>query len=136
MAGASSDYLVIQGSPETLSPLSRSQLLKGTTELLVLSALERDALHGYEILQRIRETGGGTLLSEGALYPTLHRLETGGALVGTWEAGDAGPRRKRYAITQHGQHQLAQARHEWEQFVADVTAATSTAHAKRGPAGA
>ena len=119
-----------------MSPLSRSQLLKGTTELLVLSALERDALHGYEILQRIRDTGGGTLLSEGALYPTLHRLESGGALVGTWEAGDGGPRRKRYAITQHGQRQLAQARLEWDRFVADVAGATSTPETEGRPAGA
>lgn len=119
-----------------MSPLSRSQLLKGTTQLLVLSALERDALHGYEILQRIRDTGGGTLLSEGALYPSLHRLESGGALVGTWEAGDGGPRRKRYAITQHGQRQLAQARLEWERFVADVEGATSPTEAEGSPAGA
>ena len=118
-----------------MSPLSRSQLLKGTTELLVLSSLERDALHGYEILQRIRDTGGGTLLSEGALYPTLHRLESHGALVGKWEAGDGGPRRKRYAITQGGLRQLAQSRREWDRFVADVEAVTS-AEAERGPAGA
>jgi PadR family transcriptional regulator PadR len=119
-----------------MSPLSRSQLLKGTTELLVLSALERDALHGYEILQRIRDTGGGTLLSEGALYPTLHRLETGGALIGTWEAGDGGPRRKRYAITRHGERQLAQSRQEWERFVADVDGVTSRAETEGRPAGA
>jgi PadR family transcriptional regulator PadR len=118
-----------------MSPLSRSQLLKGTTELLVLSALERDALHGYEILQRIRDTGGGTLLSEGALYPTLHRLDSRGALVGTWETGDGGPRRKRYAITQQGLRQLAQSRQEWDRFVADVAAVTS-AEPERGPAGA
>lgn len=116
-----------------MSPLSRSQLLKGTTELLVLSALEHDRLHGYEILQRIRDTGGGALLSEGALYPSLHRLEGRGALVGAWEAGDAGPRRKRYSITEHGQRQLAQARREWERFVADVEAATSI-EAGREPA--
>lgn len=119
-----------------MSPLSRSQLLKGTTELLVLSAVERDALHGYEIMQRIRDTGGGTLLSEGALYPALHRLESGGALSGTWEAGDAGPRRKRYSITQPGRRQLAQARAEWDRFVADVEGATATPKAERGPAGA
>jgi PadR family transcriptional regulator PadR len=119
-----------------MSPLSRSQLLKGTTELLVLSALEREALHGYEILQRIRDTGGGALLSEGALYPTLHRLEGGGALVGSWEAGDGGPRRKRYAITQHGRRQLGRARAEWDRFVADVEAVASRSDAERGPAGA
>lgn len=116
-----------------MSPLSRSQLLKGTTELLVLAALERDALHGYEILQRIRDTGGGSLLSEGALYPTLHRLESQGALVGAWEAGDSGPRRKRYAITQNGQRQLAQARLEWDRFVADVEGATSATETEGRP---
>jgi DNA-binding PadR family transcriptional regulator len=49
-----------------MSPLPRAQLLKGTTELLVLSVLEDERLHGYEIAQRIRD-GVSAGVSEGAL---------------------------------------------------------------------
>ena len=103
-----------------MNPLRRSQLLKGTTELLVLSVLQEERLHGYEILQRIQQSSFGLALSEGALYPTLHRLEARGALVGTWEPGDGGPRRRYYALTDGGRGLLSEARREWERFVADV----------------
>jgi len=112
-----------------MSPLLRSQLLKGTTELLVLSVLEQERLHGYEIAQRIRESSAGLALSEGALYPALHRLETRGALVGTWEAGSGGPRRRYYALTHGGRGLLSEARAEWKRFVADVESVSSTATA-------
>jgi DNA-binding PadR family transcriptional regulator len=109
-----------------MSPLPRSQLLKGTTELLVLSVVEDEALHGYEIAQRIRDTAAGLALSEGALYPTLHRLERRGALSATWGAGDGGPRRRYYSLTEDGRAQLARARAEWDAFVADVGAVART----------
>lgn len=109
-----------------MSPLSRSQLLKGTTEMLVLGVIEKERLHGYDILQRIRDAGSGLVVSEGALYPTLHRLESRGAISGSWEAGSGGPRRRYYALTDAGRGQLAEARREWERFVADVEAIAST----------
>ena len=108
-----------------MSPLDRSQLLKGTTELLVLSVLEHERLHGYEIAQRIRQSSAGLAMSEGALYPALHRLETRGALIGSWEAGTGGPRRRYYAITDPGRGVLHDARVEWQRFVADVGSVSS-----------
>ncbi len=109
-----------------MSPLSRSQLLKGTTELLVLCILEDETLHGYEIAQRIRETAAGLALSEGALYPTLHRLERRGALAATWGAGEGGPRRRYYRLSDEGRGVLAEARAEWDSFVSDVGAVART----------
>lgn len=103
-----------------MSPIRRSQLLKGTTELLILSVLEDEPRHGYEIVQLIRERGAGLALSEGALYPALHRLEARGALSGSWEAGHGGPRRRYYALTDDGRGLLADARREWDRFVAGV----------------
>lgn len=108
-----------------MSPLPRNQLLKGTTDLLVLATLEQERLHGYDILQRIRAAGRELSLSEGALYPTLHRLEARGAITGTWEEGNAGPRRRYYALTDAGRGLLSTARSEWERFVADVDAVAS-----------
>jgi PadR family transcriptional regulator PadR len=109
-----------------MSPHSRSQLLKGTTEMLVLGVIEKERLHGYDILQRIRDAGSGLVVSEGALYPALHRLESRGAVAGTWEPGSGGPRRRYYSLTDAGRSQLADARREWERFVADVEAVAST----------
>lgn len=108
-----------------MSPLPRNQLLKGTTDLLVLATLESERLHGYDILQRIRAAGRELTLSEGALYPTLHRLEARGAIAGTWEEGSSGPRRRYYALTDAGRGLLSEARSEWERFVADVEAVAS-----------
>ena len=105
-----------------MSPLPRAQLLKGTTELLVLSVLEDEPRHGYEIAQRIREGAAGLALSEGALYPTLHRLERRGALSATWGAGEGGPRRRYYRLTDAGRGQLAESRADWDRFVAEVGA--------------
>ena len=110
-----------------MNPLRRSQLLKGTTELLVLSVLQDERLHGYEILQRIQQSSPGLALSEGALYPTLHRLERRGALIGIWEPGDGGPRRRYYALTEGGRGLLSEARIEWERFVADVESVANQA---------
>jgi PadR family transcriptional regulator PadR len=102
-----------------MSPLPRAQLLKGTTELLVLSVLEGERLHGYEIAQRIRG-GVSAGLSEGALYPALHRLERRGALAGAWGAGEGGPRRRYYTLTDAGRGELAEARLEWDRFAAEI----------------
>jgi DNA-binding PadR family transcriptional regulator len=112
--------------------VSRSQRLKGTTERLILGALEHESLHGYDILQRIRDAGSGLVVSEGALYPALHRLEKRGAVTGAWEAGSGGPRRRYYALTEPGRGQLAESRREWERFVAAVEAVTSLPSAAEG----
>ena len=67
------------------------QLVSGTTPLLVLAVIAEEELYGYEIAQRLRERSGGTFApSEGTLYPTLHRLELGGALQANWRASDRG----------------------------------------------
>ncbi|MEO8245691.1 MAG: helix-turn-helix transcriptional regulator [Chloroflexota bacterium] len=95
-----------------MSPLLRSQFLKGTTELLVLSMLEDETLHGYEIAQRMRDAAPGLAVSEGALYPTLHRLERRGALQATRGSGKAGPRRRYYRLSDEGRAVLAAARTE------------------------
>jgi PadR family transcriptional regulator PadR len=106
----------------------RSQLLKGTLPLIVLSVLRDGELYGYEIVQRIRRRAGPALSpSEGSLYPTLHRLERDGAIVGEWRASDRGPRRRYYRITPRGTAQLASSRAEWESFASLVSAVAAGA---------
>src|ERR1019366_1974323 len=86
----------------------RSQLLKGTTTLLILGVLRDTELYGYEIAQRIRERSAAVISpGEGWLYPALHRLEAQGLLEATWRDGELGPRRRYYRLTNQGRESLA-----------------------------
>ncbi|HEY8477008.1 MAG TPA: helix-turn-helix transcriptional regulator [Chloroflexota bacterium] len=98
----------------------RAELVKGTTPSLVLALLAERPMHGYELARAIQERSAGALaLGQGVLYPTLHRLEREGLIVGSWEARRAGPERRVYRITPKGQAVLADGRAEWAAF-ADV----------------
>jgi len=107
--------------------LSQSQLLKGTTHLLILGVLRDAELHGYEIRQRIRDRSAAVIEpGEGWLYPALHRLESEGAVEATWRAGGLGPRRRYYRITKKGQTALAALEADWESFAQSVRLVTTT----------
>ena len=103
-----------------------TQLLKGTTPLLVLTVISDGELYGYEIAQRIRERSGGAFApSEGSLYPALHRLEADGALTADWRASDRGPRRRYYRLTPKGHGLLTENRDRFAAFVAGVRGVTA-----------
>jgi PadR family transcriptional regulator PadR len=105
---------------------SGSQLLKGTTPLLVLAVIADGELYGYEIAARIRERSGGAFApSEGSLYPALHSLEADGALEASWKLSDIGPRRRYYRLTDHGRGLLSESRDQWQTFVQGVAAVAS-----------
>lgn len=106
--------------------MDRSQLLKGTTTLLVLGVLRETELYGYEIAQRIRERSGAVISpGEGWLYPALHRLEEQGLLEATWRNGGPGPRRRYYRLTATGEHALDAQLREWEAFAQSVRLVTN-----------
>ena len=108
--------------------MDRSQLLKGTTALLILGVLKDGELYGYEIGQRIRERSGALIdPGEGWLYPALHRLERQGALASYWLKGDLGPRRRYYRITEAGLAAFNAQAAEWEQFAQSVRLVTAGA---------
>jgi DNA-binding PadR family transcriptional regulator len=105
--------------------VDRSQLLKGTTALLILGVLKDGELYGYEIGQRIRERSAAFIdPGEGWLYPALHRLEKQGALQSRWLEGEFGPRRRYYRITEAGLAAFNAQSAEWEQFAASVRLVT------------
>ena len=95
-------------------------LLRGHLEGMVLSILESGEDHGYNILKRFQDQGGGSLtLKEGSLYPALYRLEELGLIRGKWETGTErrrGPRRRIYALTDKGRGELARRRESWHTF--------------------
>jgi PadR family transcriptional regulator PadR len=98
-------------------PSFRSQLVNGTTPLLILAVIGDEDVYGYEIAKRLRDRSDGAVApSEGSLYPTLHKLELDGALQATWRASDRGPRRRYYQLTDRGRGLLAEARAEWQAF--------------------
>ena len=93
-------------------------LLRGTLDILILTTLRRDRMHGYAISRWIRETTEDVLtVEEGALYPALRRLEKKGLLRAEWGETDTGREAKFYELTAAGRRQLAAQRADWDQYV-------------------
>jgi PadR family transcriptional regulator, regulatory protein PadR len=95
----------------------------GHLDLLLLSALRDEALHGYAVIERVRSASGGRFdYPEGTVYPALHRLEDEGLLRSRW-VEDAGERRRRvYELTRKGERALDSYRASWHEFVRGMSA--------------
>src|SRR5687767_15912317 len=110
------------------------ELKKGSAEFLILSLLEADARHGYELQKLIESRSRGVLtFNVASLYPLLYRMEERGWIVGRW-VERAGERRKRYyRLTAAGRSTLEAQRPSWRAFVAVLTrlAAVRSAGAAR-----
>jgi PadR family transcriptional regulator, regulatory protein PadR len=106
------------------------ELKKGSAELMILSVLEAQARHGYEIGRLIETRSGGQLKFHAAsLYPLLYRLEERGWLQGKW-VEKAGERRRRfYRLTAEGRRVLARQRKTWKAFVDAMRLITGVDHA-------
>src|SRR5215813_11218284 len=98
------------------------QLKKGSTELLVLSLVEKRARHGYEISKIIETRSGGTLrFNVASLYPLLYRLEDRGWIQGRWTEKAGQRRRRYYKLTAAGRKVLRAQRNTWQAFVAAMS---------------
>lgn len=96
----------------------KTDLLRGTLDLLILRTLELQALHGIAIADRIRQVTGGTFdIQAGSLFPALHRLEQEGWIVGRWTTTDEGRRIKSYTLTAAGRRHLSAEKRQWERIV-------------------
>jgi PadR family transcriptional regulator, regulatory protein PadR len=97
--------------------LINPELLKGNTATLVLTALARREMYGYELIKEIEaESRGALALKEGTLYPVLHQLEKEGEITSRWEGKEGERRRRYYRITAAGRKALARRRGEWTAF--------------------
>src|SRR5258708_20943362 len=107
-----------------------SELKKGSAEFLVLSLLEAEPRHGYELSKLIESRSKGVLTFHVAsLYPLLYRMEDRGWIVGRW-VEKAGERRRRfYRITAEGVKALDAQRKSWKEFVAAVGSSAGARHA-------
>ena len=92
-------------------------LLPGTLDLLILRTLQKDALHGWAISERIQAISQDVLqINQGSLYPALHRLEHQGWIEADWAVSELGRRAKYYRLTATGRKQLAVETREWERM--------------------
>jgi transcriptional regulator len=104
-----------------------ADLLQGTLDLLILKALSLGALHGYGIIQRIRQLSEEMLtVEQGSLYPALYRIEQRGWVTSKWEVNETGHRAKFYTLTKVGRRQLVAEEESWDRL--------ALAHAKVRPA--
>ena len=98
-----------------------AELKKGSTEMLVLSLLEAQARHGYEIGKLIEARSGGRLkFALPTLYPTLLRLESRGWIKGRWVEKAGQRERCFYRLTPQGRRVLADQRETWKAYVSAV----------------
>lgn len=90
---------------------------RGSAELAVLSLLERETLHGYEIAKRVeQETGGVLKFDVASLYPLLYRMEKQCWVSAEWQDSANGRRRRCYKLTREGKKQLVPLREQWRNF--------------------
>ncbi len=101
---------------------TRTDLMQGTLELLILKTLTREHMHGYGIAQRIHEAVDDLLkVEDGSLYPALYRMEERGWIASEWGASENNRRAKFYKLTRAGRQQLSAQSVNWERISQAVT---------------
>jgi PadR family transcriptional regulator PadR len=92
-----------------------ADLLQGTLDLLVLKAVSLGPLHGYGIIQRIRQLSDEMLtVEQGSLYPSLYRIEQRGWISSKWGTNETGRKAKFYSLTKTGRRQLTVEEESWD----------------------
>ena len=106
------------------------ELKKGSAELLILSLLERQARHGYEISKLIELRSQGELrFNVASFYPLLYRLEKRGWVQGRWVEKPGQRRRRYYRLTAEGKRVLPVQRAGWQAFVDSIQRITGGEYA-------
>lgn len=102
---------------------NRLTILRGTLDTLVLQAVSKKPLHGFEISLWLDEQSGASLhLDDSALYQALHRLEQRGYVLGEWGVSDNNRRAKYYRLTASGRKHLTTERARLVSFASTITA--------------
>jgi PadR family transcriptional regulator, regulatory protein PadR len=99
-----------------------SDLVQGTLDLLLLKILALEPLHGWAIGQRLRQVSGNVLqVSDGSLYPALHKLENEGWIKAEWKPTENNRRAKFYTLTRAGRRQLETEAASWGRLSAAIS---------------
>ena len=100
---------------------ARTELLRGTLDLLILQTLTVRPLHGYGIAQHIARLSNDTLtVEQGSLYPALERLQNKGWVTSRWAPSPTGRRARYYTITAAGRKQLGVQESGFDELVAAI----------------
>ena len=99
-----------------------SDLVQGTLDLLILKILALEPLHGWAIGQRLRQVSGQVLqVSDGSLYPALHKLESEGWIKSEWKPSENNRRAKFYSLTRPGRRHLDKEAANWDRLSAAIS---------------
>ncbi len=106
---------------------NKTELLRGTLDLLILKVLTLEPMHGLGISRRLQQSTGGVFqVQAGTLFPALHRLEQKGHILGDWREAENNRRAKYYALTPAGLRQLGEEHQNWIQVVSAIDAVLGT----------
>lgn len=98
-------------------------LVQGTLDLLILKLLALEPMHGWAISQRLKQRSADVLqVSDGSLYPALHKLEQEGWITAEWRPSENNRRAKFYTLTRPGRRQLELETGNWNRLSAAITA--------------
>ena len=107
-----------------------TDLVQGTLDLLLLKILALEPLHGWAISLRLRAISGEVLqVSEGSLYPALHKLEQEGWIRAEWKQTENNRRAKFYTITRLGRRQLETETANWQRLSSAISHVVQLAEA-------
>jgi PadR family transcriptional regulator PadR len=94
-----------------------TDLVQGTLDLLLLKIVALEPLHGWAIAERLKQVSGDVLqVSEGSLYPALHKLEQEGWITAKWQVAETGRRAKFYTLSRAGRRALEREAANWERL--------------------
>ncbi len=97
-------------------------LMQGTLDLLLLKIIALAPQHGWAIGQRLKQVSGEELqVSDGSLYPALHKLELAGWITAEWKVGELGRRAKFYTLTAAGRRRLEHETEHWQRVSSAIT---------------
>ncbi len=96
------------------------ELLKGSTNMLVLSLLEKENMYGYQMIKELSARSNNVFeFQEGTLYPILHNLEEKNFITSYWDNTEV-KKRKYYSITKEGKKHLEEKQKEWKMFMGGI----------------
>ena len=115
-------HFYVARSKEITVAKDKADLLQGTLDMLILKALSLGELHGYGIIQRIRQLSDEMLnVEQGSLYPALYRIEQKGWVSARWDIHETGREAKFYKLTRSGRKQLENQEASWDRLVLAIT---------------
>ena len=99
-----------------------SDLVQGTLDMLLLKILALEPLNGWAVSQRLKQMSSDVLgVSDGSLYPALHKLEQRGWITARWKSSDNNRRAKFYSLTPLGRKQLEREAADWNRLSAAIS---------------